>query len=206
MIPVLRRPHKFNREERMNKQKTRRIQPLKGKVKRCQKCKRVNESGHHLLCEDCWEKEKFKRLDNAMKEFSKRKEVNNNKAILDILNMFRSFMEPTFKKLKVIEKTNSKVKREKVWEHNMDSGDYFRVFLLDKPRLNDVDDIEVEINGVFGTTAFGIQDWEAMALIDGLNKAILKKYGSYENAVNKLTERGKIILNKEEETNNETRI
>ena len=126
-------------------------------------------------------------------EYSKRKEVNNNKALKNIIDSFMTILNPTIEKLKVVEKVNSKIKREKVWEHKMDSGDYFRVFLLDKPRLNNVDDIEVEMNGVFGTTAFGIQDWEAMALIDGLNKAILKKYGSFDKAVNELIKSGKII-------------
>lgn len=126
-----------------------------------------------------------------IKEYYKRKEVNNNDALKKIINQFLEFIKPITEKMKVVEKT--KVKREMVWEHKMDCGDYFRVFLLDKPRLNDVDDIEVEMNGIYGTTAFGIQDWEAMALGEGLNKAILKKYGSFENAVKELFKTGKII-------------
>jgi hypothetical protein len=177
--------------------KPKKVQPLKGKTKKCQNCKRVNESEHHLLCQDCWEKKKNKDFFNSLNQYSKRKEANNNKALQDILNKFLEILNPHFEKFKVIEKASKGIKREMVFEHMMDSGDYFRVFLLDKPRLNDVDDIEVEMNGVMGTTAFGIQDWEAMALMDGLNKAILKKYGTYENAIKKLVESGKVIIQPE---------
>lgn len=161
--------------------------------KYCEKCKRENKSNHHKLCQDCWEKKKMKDFMSNLNEYSKRKEVNNNKALQNIVNLFIEIIKPNIEKLKVAEKTGRKIKRDLVYEHNMDSGDYFKIFLLDKPRLNDVDDIEVEMNGVYGTTAFGIQDWEAMILIDGLNKAILKKYGSHENAVKELIKSGKII-------------
>jgi len=170
-----------------------------GEQKICQDCKRENESNHHKYCQDCWEKNKMRMFMVDLNEYNKRKEVNQNKALKNILSKFMEILEPIVEKFKVVEKNNCKIKREKVWEHKMDSGDYFRVFLLDKPRLNDTDDIEVEINGVYGTTAFGIQDWEAMALIDGLNEAILKKYGSRKNAITKLVKSGKIILRKKEE-------
>jgi hypothetical protein len=172
-----------------------------GNQKICQKCKRVNESTHHKYCQDCWEKEKMNHFITDLTEYSKRKEVNENKALQKIINSFMEILNPMVEKFKVIEKTNRKIKREKVWEHKMESGDYMRVFLLNKPRLNDVDDIEVEMNGVYGTTAFGIQDWEAMALISGLNQAILKKYNSYENAVESLIKTGKIIAHKTENIN-----
>jgi len=184
---------------KMKKIIKKRKHPVKkfGQKKFCENCKRENESNHHKLCQDCWEKDKMKSFMNSLNEYSKRKEVNEKKVLQNIINMFMEIMKPNIEKLKAIEKTNRKIKREKVWEHKMDSGDYFRVFLLDKPRLNDVDDIEVEMNGVYGTTAFGIQDWEAMVLMDGLNKAILKKYGSHENAVSELVKTGKVILKKE---------
>ena len=84
----------------------------------------------------------MKRFMADLTEYSKRKEVNQNKAFQNIINSFMEIFNPIVEKFKVVEKNNRKVKRKKVWEHKMDSGDYFRVFLLDKPRLNDVDDID----------------------------------------------------------------
>ena len=163
-------------------------------VKKCQKWKRVNESEHHQFCQDCWEKKKIKDFSSMLKEFSKRKEVNESKSLQKLVGLFEEIIKPMNEKFKVVAKATRDIKRKKVWEHKMDSGDYFKVYLLDKPRLNDVDDIEVEMNGVYGTTAFGIQDWEALALCDGLMKAILKKYGSHENAVKELVKSGKILI------------
>lgn len=83
------------------------------------------------------------------------------------------------------------MKKKVVFKYKALNNDFIRVSLINPP-LEGVDDILLEVKSENINLAQGYQDWEALIVMQGFQKVLAKKYGSFEKCIKELHKNGSI--------------
>lgn len=116
------------------------------------------------------------------------------KCICYVAKLRELYQEDAHRVLENFKKKTKNMRKNKVFNHIMESGDFIKVSLVSPP-VNGVDDILLEIKSknIDGIQGLVVQDWEAILICKAFTRALEKKYGTIERCIKQLIKQKKLV-------------